>query len=203
MSQNHPIISGIWQLISSVMIQVSFTNRVNGKGHLRSCEVISSLLPINRDTMVLKTCKRYQTARLVKTRRLTCNMTITPAPIGSWSDLDLSSSLNWSMKVIMYMFRFVSTRETQWCQSHVSIFLSSKVIQVTISKTFYTWWPLVTSILTWLEQFLCKSCRSLSDLSNAVCRLSLRCLVFEIWWGGANRLPPPRIEPFRARPEYG
>ena len=30
--------------------------------------------------MVLKTCKRYQTARLFKTRHLTCNMTITPAP---------------------------------------------------------------------------------------------------------------------------
>ena len=43
-------------------------------------EVISSLLPINHDTMVLKTCKRYQTARLVKTRRLKCSMTIIPAP---------------------------------------------------------------------------------------------------------------------------
>ena len=30
--------------------------------------------------MVLKTCTRYETARLVKTRRLTCNMTIIPAP---------------------------------------------------------------------------------------------------------------------------
>ena len=64
-------------------------------------EVISSLLPINHDTMVLKTCKRYQTARLVKTRRLTCNMTITPPPIGCLDppdldppDLDLRPSLN-------------------------------------------------------------------------------------------------------------
>ena len=116
MSQNHPILSGLWRMISSVMIQVSFIDMDTGKGHLRSCEVISSLLPINHDTMVLRTCKRYQTARLVKTRRLTCSMTISPAPtIGSWPDLDLRSSLNWPMKVSMYMFRIVSTGETQWC----------------------------------------------------------------------------------------
>ena len=58
-----------------------------------------------------KTCKWYQTAaRLVKTRRLACNMTITPAPIGSWPDLDLRSSLNWPMEVITYLFRIVSTK---------------------------------------------------------------------------------------------
>ena len=36
-----------------------------GKSHLRSCEVINSFWPINHDMMVLKTCKWYQTARLV------------------------------------------------------------------------------------------------------------------------------------------
>ena len=71
---------GTWPIISSVKIQGSFIDRVTGEGHLRSCEFISSLLPINHDTMVLKTCKRYQTVRLIKTRRLPCIMTNIPAP---------------------------------------------------------------------------------------------------------------------------
>ena len=41
--------------------------------------------------MVLKTCKWYQTARLVKTRRLVCSMTIPHNLIGEWPDLDLWS----------------------------------------------------------------------------------------------------------------
>ena len=48
----------------------------------------------------------------------------------------------------------------------------------------------MTWILTWPENVLCKSCRSLTDLSNTVCRLSLRCLVFEIWRGGGEKAPP-------------
>ena len=52
-------------MISFMMTQLTFTH----SGPKRSCEVISSLLPINHDTMVLKTCEGYQTARLVKTRR--------------------------------------------------------------------------------------------------------------------------------------
>ena len=54
-------------------------------------EVIRSWLPINHDTMVLKTCKWYQTVRLVKTRRLLCSMAIT-TNIRSWPDIDLRSS---------------------------------------------------------------------------------------------------------------
>ena len=50
----------------------------------------------------------------------------------------------------------------------------------------------MTSILTWPENVLCKSCRSLTGLSNAVCRLSLRCLVFYICRGAES--PPPRPE---------
>ena len=183
------------------MIQVSFTDRDTGKGHLRSCEVISSSLPINHDMMVLKTCKWYQTVSLVKTRRLTCNMTITPAPIGSWPDRDLRSSLNWPMKVIMYIFRIVSTRKTQWCQSHFSIFLVQKLFRLQFLRHVIFddfWWPQL-----WPDPiFVCKSCRYLTDLSNAVCRLSLRCLVFEIWRGGGDRIPRPESnlsEPARNR----
>ena len=91
-------------------------------------EVISSLLPINHDTMVLRLVRG--TKLLVWSRRVVWHATwLWPLPpIRSWPDLDLRSSLNWPIKVIMYMFRIVSTRETQWRYSRVSIFLSSKVI---------------------------------------------------------------------------
>ena len=71
------------------------------KGHLRSCDVISSLLPINHDMMVLNTSKRYQTSRLVKTRRLTCSMTITPASywVMTWPRPEVKFKLTyWSPK---------------------------------------------------------------------------------------------------------
>ena len=92
--KNHPFLSGLWRIISSVMILVSFTDRDTRQGHLRSCEVISSLLPINHDTMVLKTCKRYQL--LVWSRRVVwhAKWLSSPPPTGSWPDLDLMSSLN-------------------------------------------------------------------------------------------------------------
>ena len=98
----------------------------------------------------------------------------------------LGQVLNWPMKIITYLFQIVSTRDTQWCQSHVFIFLSSKVIKVTISKTFHFGWPLITSIITWAENVICKSCRSLTDLSKAICCLWLRCVVFEIWRDAEN-----------------
>ena len=116
------------RIILSVMIQVSFTDRDTGKGHLRSCEVISSSLPINHDIMMLKTFKLYQTARLVKTRRLTCNMTINFAPywVMTWPRPDIKFNLIYEGHHVH--FPIVSTRETQWCQSDVSFFLSSKFI---------------------------------------------------------------------------
>ena len=198
MSQNHPILSGLWRIISSVMI-VSFTDRDTRKGHLRSCEVISSLLPINHDTMVLKTYKWYQTARLVKTSRLTCNMTITPAP-------------NWVMTRPRPEVKFKLSYEGH--HAHVSNRLDKKNTMVLIPCLYLSFKSyiacnfqdilcLMTSAdlnidLTWF--FFVKSCRYVTDLSNAVCRWSLRCLVFEIW-RGPNPPPPTRIEPFRARPE--
>ena len=126
-SRSHPILSWLWRIISSVMIQVSFTDRHTGKGHLRSCEVISSLLPINHNTMMLKTCKRYQTAHLVKTRRLTCNMTITPAPywVMTWPRPEVKFKLTNES----HHTRFESSRrENHNGANPMSIFLSSKVI---------------------------------------------------------------------------
>ena len=42
--------------------------------------------------MILKTCKWYQTARLVKTRHLICNMPITPAHYWMKPDFVIKSS---------------------------------------------------------------------------------------------------------------
>ena len=72
-----------------------------------------------------------------------------------------------------------------------------------IFSKFDLWWPLVTSILTWPGNDLYKSWRSRRSLSNAVCRMSLRCVVFDIS-GGAESAPPPRTElalkkPYRNR----
>ena len=46
-------------------------------------------------------------------------------------------------------------------------------------------------MLTWPKKFLYKSCSSITDLSNAVCRLPLQCLVFEI---SGEATPPPQQE---------
>ena len=70
----------------------SFSIIGTGKGHLRSCNVINCFFLINRDIMILKTCKWYQTARLVKARRLVCSMTIPHNLVGEWPDLDLGSN---------------------------------------------------------------------------------------------------------------
>ena len=62
---------------------------------------------------------------------------------------------------------------------------------IVILLKFNIWWPLVTSILTWPENDLCKSLRSRRSLSNDFCRLSLSSVVFEIrFWS-----PPPRHKP--------
>ena len=91
-SQDHPILSVLWKIISSVMILVPLIdrNRITGKGYLRSYDIISCFF-INHDTMVLNTCKGYQTPHLVKARRLVCSMTI-PHLIGEWPGLDLGSN---------------------------------------------------------------------------------------------------------------
>ena len=59
MSQNHPILSLLWKIISSVMILVPLIDRDTGKSHLRSCDVINRFLSIHHDMMVLKTSKWY------------------------------------------------------------------------------------------------------------------------------------------------
>ena len=68
-----------------------------------------------------------------------------------------------------------------------------------IFSKFDLWWPLVTSILTWPGNDLYKSWRSRRSLSNAVCRMSLRCVVFEISGGG--RIGPPRTELALKKPD--
>ena len=52
--------------------------------------------------------------------------------------------------------------------------------KIVILPKFDIWWPLVTSILTWPENDLCKSLRSRRGPSNAPCLLSLSSVVFEI-----------------------
>ena len=48
---------------------------------------------------------------------------------------------------------------------------------------------------------LSKSCRSFNDLSNAVCRLSIRCVIFYIWRG--PKRPPAQNRTFRSPPGIG
>ena len=59
----------------------------------------------------------------------------------------------------------------------------------------------MTSILTWSENVLCKSCRSSNDLSNAVCRLLLRCVFFR--YEGAEKAPPAQNRTFQSPPGIG
>ena len=70
-----------------------------------------------------------------------------------------------------------------------------------IFSKFDLWWPLVTSILTWPGNGLYKSWRSRRSLSNAVCRMSLRCVVFETSGGGRIGPPPDRISVKKAGQE--
>ena len=66
--------------------------------------------------------------------------------------------------------------------------------KVVFSKKFALWWPLVTSILTSPENDLSESLRalrSLSNVTNVICRLSKTTVVFfYIRWGFWS--PPPR-----------
>ena len=62
--------------------------------------------------------------------------------------------------------------------------------------TFWVWWPLLTSFLTWPKNDRSISCRSHLNLSNAVYCLSLRCAVLEIS-GGCFHPPAVRV---RLRP---
>ena len=187
------------------MILVPLNDRGTGKGLLRSCDAINRFLSINHNMMALKTSKWYQIARLVKACRLVCSMTIPRNLIGEWPDLGLGSyfKLTRYCHRILISHRLDDSNNKKKCINFMSLcFLVEKLEEVTILKTFYRWWPLVTLILTWPENVLCKSCRSFNYLPNAVCCLSLRCVVYEIW-RGPKKPPSPRSEPFRARPEEG
>ena len=60
---------------------------------------------------------------------------------------------------------------------------------------FDLWWPLVTSFFTLAKKMTeIPSCRPSPKLSNAVCRFSLRWLVFEISVGGCHPPSPRRCE---------
>ena len=183
------------------MIQVSFTDRGTGKGDLRPCEVIHSLLPINQYMVVLKTCKWRQTVRLVKTRRLICSMTIIPAPywVMTWGQvkIDLENSSCTSF-------------ESSWRDKHnganpMSVsFLVRKLYRLQFPRHFifnYLWWPkywpdpkmfyvkVIDLWHTYPTQF-------------AVCR-------YDVWFsrsdggGGGEKAPPPQNRTFQGPPGIG
>ena len=106
------------------------------QGHReRSSEVMwrhKSFLSIRHDMMVLKTCKWYQTARLVKPRRLVCSMTISHNLVGEWPGLDLGSNFKLTCECYRIPICIASTRATKnvlilclyvsWFKSYISIF---------------------------------------------------------------------------------
>ena len=100
-------------------------------------------------------------------------------------------------EVIWYIIRRALTGKEQWHLNRSYLFGNRSFsrknyceIYVVKIVTFCLRWPLVTLFFTWHKNDLIISSRSCLALYNAVCRLSLRCLVFEIS-GGVSDTPPP------------
>ena len=69
----------------------------------------------------------------------------------------------------------------------------------------YLLWPLVTSILTWAKKkfFFYKNCTSFNELSNAICRLSLRFVFFFLDLKRSRKGSPARYRDFQSPPGIG
>ena len=70
--------------------------------------------------------------------------------------------------------------------------LPRSYFEVDLSRSLSTILFVITSgdlniDLTQKKVFFYKTCRSFNEQSNEACRLSLRFMVFEIWWGGGGR----------------
>ena len=161
------------------MILVPVIDKGIGKGHLRSRDVINCVIFSNKsrhdgakDLWVVPNCSPGQGASF----GMKHDHTPQPHRWMTWPLLRVTFRIGLWMSSHAYFA--ASTRVTKMYWFYVSMLLSLKVIKVNNSKTFYRWWPLKTSLLTWPENVLCKSCRDFNGLSNTVCRLSLQCLFF-------------------------
>ena len=108
----------------------------------------------------------------------------------------------WPFKVIVYMVRRASTRQTRWYQNRCSTFKNKDFI---VEKPYWKileFWPLETSILTWAKKWP-------KWFRNYFSRAFERCLCFslrrpgaEIMGGRSNASPSRRWKiqrPSRAR----
>ena len=72
-----------------------------------------------------------------------------------------------------------------------------------IFSKFDLWWPMVTTIMTWPENYLSKSLRSRRGQSYAVYRSSLSSVVFVFRGGKSKKAPSARNWTFQSPPGIG
>ena len=90
----------------------------------------------------------------------------------------------------MYMFRMSRRKKHNGANPMFLSLLVQKLYRLQFPRYFIfddLCWPQY-----WPDLIFCESCRYMTDLSNVVSRLSLKCLFFEIWRGG--RIAPPLPE---------
>ena len=162
------------------------------KGHLRSPEVTNSHLPIIFNQKEIETwdwCQYLRSSWPGKSTDMQYDPFRSSRDLGlTWPEVKLWP---WPFKVILYMVRRASTKQTRWYQIRCSTFK----IKVLLSKNrfgkfwnFDPWWPKF-----WPES---KNDRNdfemiFRELSNAAFRFSLRRPEAEIMGGGGFKRPPP------------
>ena len=172
------------------IIRVKICIAYPSKGHLRSPEVTNRHLPIAFE-------KRDRDVGLVSVRSSRPGKLIDMQydPFRSSRDLGLTwpevKLWPWPFKVILYMFRRALTRQTRWYQNSCSIFKIEDFIVENPFWKIFQFWPLETSILTWVNKW---SKWFQNDFSRAL----ERCLSFfstatrsRVHGGGRSNAPPP------------
>ena len=105
----------------------------------------------------------------------------------TWPEVKLSP---WPYKVILYMVRRASMRQTRWYQNRCSTF---KINDFIVEKPFwkiFEFGPLEASVLTWDKKLPNDFEMIFRELSNPAFRFSLRRPGAEIM-GGVQTPPPP------------
>ena len=167
-------------------IRVKICIAYPSKGHLRSPEVTNRHLPITFDQKEIETWDWCQYVRLGQANRLICNMTHFGHHL-TWPEVKLWP---WPCKVILYMVRRSSTRQTRWHQNRCSTFkIKDFIVENRFGKFF--------NLDPWRPQFWPETKNDRNDfemifreLSNSALRFSLRRPGAEIL-GGRSTPPPP------------
>ena len=156
-------------------------------------KIINSFLPITWEPNEIETWDCCHCVCLRKAHRMMYNLTYLGQRVTlPWLDLRSNFDLDLSM-FKLYMVRRAMTRQTRWYQNRCSTPLKLNILS---SKSrfgkFSPPWPLVTSILTWANNWpLYISKRFCAQTYRTpFCIIVLRCAAAEIDGGCSEHTPP-------------